>query len=49
LAPWEGSVTQRGGVVTLAGGEAAPGREKRGDDASWGDVNLTRPKNKENT
>jgi hypothetical protein len=29
-------------------GEISPGREKGGDDASWADVNLTEPKNKEN-
>jgi hypothetical protein len=40
-------VTRRGGVVTLTGGEAAPLREKGGDDASWVDVNLTRPKSEE--
>jgi hypothetical protein len=28
--------------------EAAPGRGKRGDDASWADTNLTEPKNEEN-
>jgi hypothetical protein len=31
------------------GGEAAPKRGKEGDDASWADVNLTGPKNKENS
>jgi hypothetical protein len=31
-------VTQRGGVVTSAGGEIAPGRKKGGDDV----VGLTR-------
>jgi hypothetical protein len=48
LAPWDGSVTQRGGVATSVGGEVAPGRGKRGDDASWADTNLTGPKNEEN-
>jgi hypothetical protein len=28
-----------------AGGEAAPGRENGGDDASWADTNVTKPKN----
>jgi hypothetical protein len=28
--------------------EAALGRGKRGDDASWADTNLTEPKNEEN-
>jgi hypothetical protein len=42
-------VTRRGGVATSAGGEAAPGRGKVGDDASWADTNLTRPINKENS
>jgi hypothetical protein len=41
---WKGSVTQRGGVTTSTGGEAAPGRGKEGDDASWIDVNLTKKK-----
>jgi hypothetical protein len=41
-------MTQRGGVVTSAGGEAAPGRGKGGDDAIWADVNLIGPKNKKN-
>jgi hypothetical protein len=36
-------------VMMSAGGEAAPKREKGGDDASWADVNLTGPKNKKNT
>jgi hypothetical protein len=48
LAPWVGSMTWCGGVATLARGEAALGREKGGDNASWADVNLTRPKIKEN-
>jgi hypothetical protein len=39
-------VTWRGGVATLAIGEAAPERGKGGDDASWTDVNLIRPKMK---
>jgi hypothetical protein len=29
------------GVVTPTGGEVAPRREKRGDDASWTETNLT--------
>jgi hypothetical protein len=32
----------------LTGGEAVPGRGKGRDDASWANVNLTEPKNKEN-
>jgi hypothetical protein len=32
--------------VTSTRGEAALGRKKGGDDASWVDVNLTRPKMK---
>jgi hypothetical protein len=35
-------------MTTLAEGEAAPGRRKRGDDVSWADVNLTRSKIEEN-
>jgi hypothetical protein len=42
-------VTQRGGVATSARGEATPEREKGGDDASWTDENLTRPKIKKIT
>jgi hypothetical protein len=41
-------VTWRGSMVTMFVGEAAPGRGKRGDDASWADVNLTDLKNEEN-
>jgi hypothetical protein len=41
-------VTQRGNVMTSAGGEAASGRGKGGDDTNWTDVNLTEPKNGEN-
>jgi hypothetical protein len=37
---WNGDVGRR---------RAPPGRGKGGDDASWPDVNLTEPKNKENT
>jgi hypothetical protein len=48
LAPWKGSVTRRDGVAMSAGGEATPGREKRGDNSSWVYVNLTGLKNKEN-
>jgi hypothetical protein len=32
--------------MTLLVGEAPPGRGKGGDDASWADANLTRPKMK---
>jgi hypothetical protein len=34
-------MTWYGGVATLAGGEATPGREKRKDDTSWADANRT--------
>jgi hypothetical protein len=47
LTQWKGSVTRRGGMKTSAKGEATLGRWKGGDDTSWADVNLTRPKNKE--
>jgi hypothetical protein len=40
LAAWEGSVMWRGVVVTLDGGEVAPGRGKGGDDTSWLMPNL---------
>jgi hypothetical protein len=47
-----GSIGRKHGMAqreaTLAGGETAPQRGKGGDDASWADVNLTGPKNKEN-
>jgi hypothetical protein len=42
-------VTWRGSVVTSAEGEVAPGGGKGVDDGSWADVNLTEPKNKENS
>jgi hypothetical protein len=42
-------VTQRNGVATLAEGEAVPGTEKGGDDASWANTNLSEPKNEENS
>jgi hypothetical protein len=32
-------------MMTSAGGEAAPRREKGGDDITWVYTNLTRPKN----
>jgi hypothetical protein len=48
LPPWEGSVTWRGGVATLPGGETKPMRGKGVDDVGWVDVNLIGPKNKEN-
>jgi hypothetical protein len=41
-------VTRCGGVTTLATGEAALGRRKEVDDASWTNANLTGPKNEEN-
>jgi hypothetical protein len=46
LAQWEGSVTRCDSVTTSAGGEAASGRGKGGDDTSWADVNLSRLKMK---
>jgi hypothetical protein len=46
LDPWEESMTWRGSVTMLAVGEAVPGGENKGDDASWDDVNFTGPKNK---
>jgi hypothetical protein len=42
-------VTRRSSVVTSAEAEAASGRGKGGDDVSWADANLTRPKNGENS
>jgi hypothetical protein len=41
-------VTQRGGVATSVGGEAAQGRGKGGDDVSWAGANFIGPKNEEN-
>jgi hypothetical protein len=35
--------------MTSARGEAALRRGKRGDDVSWFDMNLTGPKNEENS
>jgi hypothetical protein len=37
-------MTRHDDVMTSTGGEAAPGRGKGGDDVSWADVNLNRPK-----
>jgi hypothetical protein len=48
LTPWEESVTRRDGMEMSTRGDAAPGKGKRGDDTSWADVNLTRPKMKKN-
>jgi hypothetical protein len=42
-------VTRCDGVTTSAGGDAALGRGKGGDDANWDDMNLTGPKSEENT
>jgi hypothetical protein len=42
-------VTRRGSVTMSAGGEAASGRGKGGDNVSWADANLTGPKNEENS
>jgi hypothetical protein len=40
LAKWKEIVTRRSDVATLVRGEAAPGREKGGDDASCTDSNF---------
>jgi hypothetical protein len=48
LAPWEGSVTRYDNVVMSDGGDAAPEREKGGDNTSWANANLIEPKNEEN-
>ncbi len=37
-------MTWRSSVTTAAKGEAAPGRGKGGDDVSWADANLSKPK-----
>jgi hypothetical protein len=42
-------VTRHGSVATSDRGDAAPEREKGGDDASWADMNLTGPENGENS
>jgi hypothetical protein len=42
-------VTRCSGVTTSAEGEVALERGKGGDDTNWADVNLTGPKNKENS
>jgi hypothetical protein len=41
-------VTQRSGVMMMAGGEVTPRRRKGEDNASWAVANLTGPKNEEN-
>jgi hypothetical protein len=41
-------IRRGGGVLTSAGGKTAPERGKGRDDASWTNVNLIGPKNKEN-
>jgi hypothetical protein len=41
-------VTQRDDVMMSVGGEVTLRREKGGDDVSLTDMNLTKPKNKEN-
>jgi hypothetical protein len=35
-------------MMMSIGGEATPGREKRGDDDSWAGANLIGPNNEEN-
>jgi hypothetical protein len=47
-AQWEESVTRCDDMVMTARGEATPERGKRGDNVSWADANITRPKNEEN-
>jgi hypothetical protein len=49
LTPWKGRAARRGGVATSVGGEVTPGRGKRGDDASWANVDLIGPKNEESS
>jgi hypothetical protein len=46
LAPCEKRVTWRGGVTTSVRGDAISKRGKGGDNVSWADMNLTRPKMK---
>jgi hypothetical protein len=46
MTQWKGSVTRRGGMTTSSEREAAPRREKGGDDASWTVADLIGPKNK---
>jgi hypothetical protein len=36
-------------MTTSARGKTAPGRKKGGNDVSWADMNLTVPKNEENS
>jgi hypothetical protein len=40
-------MTRCNSVATSTRGEVAPRSERGGDDVSWPDANLTRPKNKE--
>jgi hypothetical protein len=44
LASWEGSMARYISVTMLARGETTPGRGKGGDDTSWANTNLIRPK-----
>jgi hypothetical protein len=37
-------VTRHNDVVTSVGGEVTSRRRKRGDDVSWADANLSKPK-----
>jgi hypothetical protein len=48
LGQWKESVTQRDDVMMSVGGEVTLRRGKGGDDVSLTDMNLTKPKNKEN-
>jgi hypothetical protein len=38
------SIVRKRAVLTLTGGEVAPGRENRGDNDSWANMDLTRSK-----
>jgi hypothetical protein len=44
---WLHGKEEQHGVATSVGGEVAPGRGKRGYDASWANVDLIGPKNEE--
>jgi hypothetical protein len=48
LVQWTGSMTRCSDVTASARREAALGKRKGGDDTSWADTNLIRPKNNEN-
>jgi hypothetical protein len=46
MTSWEKIMAWHGGVATSVREEAAPGKEKGGDDTSWTDTNFIRLKNK---